>query len=123
MELLRTAGVAAPDRMLGPLLGAALDNALRSGDAALTGPVARGDAGTVAAHIEELRAHAPQAVAGYVAMARATADRALDHGLLKAELAEDLLGVLAETPGPSEKPGPADIDGPDDTEGPEGDAR
>ncbi|MFE2433030.1 DUF2520 domain-containing protein [Streptomyces sp. NPDC059373] len=35
-------------RMLGPLLGAALDNALRSGDAALTGPVARGDAGTVA---------------------------------------------------------------------------
>ncbi|MEU4148463.1 Rossmann-like and DUF2520 domain-containing protein [Streptomyces parvulus] len=96
MELLRTAGVAAPDRMLGPLLGAALDNALRSGDAALTGPVARGDAGTVAAHIEELREHAPQAVAGYVAMARATADRALAHGLLKAELAEDLLGVLAE---------------------------
>ncbi len=56
-------------------------------------------------------------------MARATADRALDHGLLKAELAEDLLGVLAETPGPSEKPGPADTDGPDDTDGPEGDAR
>ncbi|MDG4861238.1 DUF2520 domain-containing protein, partial [Streptomyces sp. T-3] len=36
MELLRQAGVGAPDRMLGPLLGAALDNALRSGDAALT---------------------------------------------------------------------------------------
>ena len=34
-----------------PLLSAALDNALRSGDAALTGPVARGDAGTVAAHL------------------------------------------------------------------------
>ncbi|MGV9645211.1 Rossmann-like and DUF2520 domain-containing protein, partial [Streptomyces sp. NPDC003514] len=33
MELLREAGVAAPDRMLGPLLGAALDNALRSGRA------------------------------------------------------------------------------------------
>lgn len=62
MELLRTAGVTAPDRMLGPLLGAALDNALRSGDAALTGPVARGDAGTVAAHIGELRRHAPQTV-------------------------------------------------------------
>ncbi|NGN65130.1 DUF2520 domain-containing protein [Streptomyces sp. A7024] len=100
MELLRTAGVQAPERMLGPLLGAALDNALRSGDAALTGPVARGDAGTVAAHIEQLRAHAPQAVASYVAMARATADRALAHGLLKPELAEDLLGVLAERQGP-----------------------
>ncbi|MFI5803805.1 Rossmann-like and DUF2520 domain-containing protein [Streptomyces sp. NPDC051561] len=96
MELLRTAGVAAPDRMLGPLLGAALDNALRSGDAALTGPVARGDAGTVAAHVTELRKHAPQTVAGYLAMARTTADRALAHGLLKPELAEDLLGVLAE---------------------------
>ncbi|MEO3972267.1 DUF2520 domain-containing protein [Streptomyces sp. CAU 1734] len=96
MELLRTAGVAAPARMLGPLLGAALDNALRSGDAALTGPVARGDAGTVAAHVAELRRHAPAAVAGYLAMARTTADRALAHGLLKPELAEALLGVLAE---------------------------
>ncbi|MYZ40521.1 MULTISPECIES: DUF2520 domain-containing protein, partial [unclassified Streptomyces] len=96
MELLRTAGVAAPDRMLGPLLGAALDNALRSGDSALTGPVARGDAGTVAAHVAELRKHAPGAVAGYLAMARTTADRALTHGLLKAELAEDLLDVLAD---------------------------
>ncbi|MFF4160509.1 Rossmann-like and DUF2520 domain-containing protein [Streptomyces sp. NPDC001678] len=96
MDLLRTAGVEHPARMLGPLLGAALDNALRSGDAALTGPVARGDAGTVAAHVAELRAHAPGAVAGYLAMARTTADRALAHGLLKPELAEDLLGVLAD---------------------------
>ncbi|GGU92999.1 oxidoreductase [Streptomyces albospinus] len=95
MELLQKAGVQAPDRMLGPLLGAALDNALRSGDAALTGPVARGDAGTVAAHVAELRRHAPQAVAGYLAMARTTADRALARGLLKPELAEDLLDVLA----------------------------
>ncbi len=97
MELLAKAGVEHPDRMLGPLLGAALDNALRSGDAALTGPVARGDAGTVAAHVSELRKHAPGTVAGYLAMARTTADRALAHGLLKPELAEDLLGVLADT--------------------------
>jgi predicted short-subunit dehydrogenase-like oxidoreductase (DUF2520 family) len=115
MELLRAAGVEAPDRMLGPLLGAALDNALRSGDAALTGPVARGDAGTVAAHITELRRHAPQTVSGYLAMARATADRALAHGLLKPELAEDLLGVLAS--------GADGADGPDGINGSEGDAR
>lgn len=108
MELLAKAGVAAPDRMLGPLLGAALDNALRSGDAALTGPVARGDAGTVAAHIGELREHAPQAVAGYTAMARATADRALAHGLLKAELAEDLLVVLADQERRPGGPGPGE---------------
>ncbi|WP_370673389.1 Rossmann-like and DUF2520 domain-containing protein [Streptomyces sp. DvalAA-14] len=96
MDLLREAGVAEPGRMLGPLLGAALDNALRSGDAALTGPVARGDAGTVSAHLRELRAHAPEDVASYVAMARATADRALANGMLKAEYAEALLGALAD---------------------------
>jgi predicted short-subunit dehydrogenase-like oxidoreductase (DUF2520 family) len=96
MDLLRAAGVQEPGRMLGPLLGAALDNALRSGDAALTGPVARGDAGTVSAHLEQLRQHAPETVASYVAMARATADRALANGMLKAEYAEALLGVLAD---------------------------
>lgn len=104
MELLRASGVSAPDRMLGPLLGAALDNTLRSGDAALTGPVARGDAGTVAAHVAELRRHAPQAVAGYLAMARATADRALASGLLRPELAENLLEVLAEPPATAADP-------------------
>ncbi|MFD3422516.1 Rossmann-like and DUF2520 domain-containing protein [Streptomyces decoyicus] len=117
MELLHDAGVQAPDRMLGPLLGAALDNALRSGDAALTGPVARGDAGTVAAHIAELRRHAPQSVAGYVAMARTTADRALDHGLLKPELAEDLLDVLADH-GDGPRPGPAPGTSAPDASGP-----
>lgn len=96
LELLGTAGVAEPGRMLGPLLGAALDNALRSGDAALTGPVARGDARTVAAHVGELRRASPQALASYVAMARATADRALANGMLKPGLAEDLLDVLAD---------------------------
>ncbi|MEU5089046.1 DUF2520 domain-containing protein [Streptomyces sp. NPDC021356] len=121
MELLREAGVGAPDRMLGPLLGAALDNALRSGDAALTGPVARGDAGTVAAHVAELRRHAPQTVAGYLAMARATADRALAHGLLKPELAADLLDVLAA--GTDAAPGPGDPGGPGPAGDGEGDAR
>ncbi|WP_227870484.1 Rossmann-like and DUF2520 domain-containing protein [Streptomyces otsuchiensis] len=101
MEVLRDAGVTAPDRMLGPLLGAALDNALRSGDAALTGPVARGDAGTVAEHVAQLRDHAPGTLPGYLAMARTTADRALDHGLLRPEQAERLLEALAgERPGP-----------------------
>jgi predicted short-subunit dehydrogenase-like oxidoreductase (DUF2520 family) len=96
IDLLEQAGVRAPGRMLGPLLGAALDNALRAGDHALTGPVARGDAGTVAAHVAELRRVSPEALAAYVAMARLTADRALNAGLLKAEAAEALLGVLAE---------------------------
>jgi predicted short-subunit dehydrogenase-like oxidoreductase (DUF2520 family) len=93
-DLLRGAGVEQPSRMLGPLLSAALDNALRLGDAALTGPVARGDAETVAAHIGALRAVAPEALPGYLALARRTADRALSAGTLSAADAERLLGVL-----------------------------
>jgi predicted short-subunit dehydrogenase-like oxidoreductase (DUF2520 family) len=92
-DLLRDAGVDQPGRMLGPLLGAALDNALRHGDAALTGPVARGDAGTVRAHLQVL--HAPPVRSAYVAMSRLGAVRALATGALTADRAEALLDVLA----------------------------
>jgi len=98
-DLLRAAGVEAPARMLGPLLGAALDNALRAGDAALTGPVARGDAATVAAHLAALGDSAPHLVGAYVALARATADRALAAGILDAAAAESLFDVLASPDG------------------------
>jgi predicted short-subunit dehydrogenase-like oxidoreductase (DUF2520 family) len=94
-DLLRAAGVDEPMRMHAPLLGAALDNTLRGGDAALTGPVARGDAGTVAAHLDALRRAAPEAVPAYVAMARLTADRALAAGRLDPARAAALLDVLA----------------------------
>ena len=95
IDLLSTAGVDQPERILAPLLGASLDNAVRHGDRGLTGPVARGDAGTVAAHLDALRTHAPEVVAAYVALARLTADRALQSGRLDATAAERLLGVLA----------------------------
>ncbi|HSI92695.1 MAG TPA: DUF2520 domain-containing protein [Jiangellaceae bacterium] len=95
MDLLRDARVDAPDRVVGPLLSAALDNVLRSGDAALTGPVARGDAGTVASHVEEIGRVAPEVVAAYVALARRTAARALASGRLKATDAEPLLDALS----------------------------
>ncbi|HEX3829863.1 MAG TPA: DUF2520 domain-containing protein [Sporichthyaceae bacterium] len=93
-DLLGVAGVENPSRLLGPLLGAALDNALRGGDHALTGPVARGDAGTVAAHVAAIAGQSPEAAAAYVAMARLTADRALAAGLLDSPRAADLLEVL-----------------------------
>lgn len=95
LDLLRAAGVETPERVLAPLLGAALDNTLRLGDAALTGPVARGDAATVAAHLTVLSRTAPDAVPAYVALARRTADRALSAGRLRPEDAEALLDVLA----------------------------
>jgi predicted short-subunit dehydrogenase-like oxidoreductase (DUF2520 family) len=98
MQVLADAQVAAPDRVLAPLLGTALDNALRRGDAALTGPVARGDAGTVAAHLRELADETPDVLAAYVAMARATAERALASGRLAPTSAEALLDVLKRNP-------------------------
>lgn len=90
-QLLGAIGVQSPEQMLGPLLKAALDNALASGESALTGPVARGDVGTVAAHAEALQEYGatPGAdgpgdiLAAYVAMSAATASRAARRGLLR----------------------------------------
>ena len=99
LDLLRRAGVDAGGRVLAPLLSAALDNALRHGDAALTGPVARGDAGTVAAHLSAISTGSVEgAAASYRALARATADRALAAGRLRPEDAAALLAVLAGDP-------------------------
>jgi len=89
--------------VLSPLLHAALDNALRSGDAALTGPVSRGDAGTVAGHLEVLGDRAPDAVPGYAAMARLTAGRALAAGRITPSQAAPLVDVLAEAESPGSR--------------------
>jgi predicted short-subunit dehydrogenase-like oxidoreductase (DUF2520 family) len=102
VELLRRCGVVHAERMLGPLLSAALDNTLRLGDGALTGPIARGDSGTVSTHLAALADTAPDSVPSYRAMARRTADRAIAHRLLSVADAEPLLDALAghETEGP-----------------------
>ncbi|NAZ80772.1 DUF2520 domain-containing protein [Kineococcus sp. R8] len=81
--------------VLRPLLTAALDNALAAGDAALTGPVARGDAGTVAAHLAVLRARAgEQTATTYAQLARAAADRAAASGRLTAAAARAVTEAL-----------------------------
>jgi predicted short-subunit dehydrogenase-like oxidoreductase (DUF2520 family) len=94
-DLLRTAGVTEPARVLAPLLTAALDNGLRRGDRGLTGPVSRGDVGTVANHLDTLGERAPQSVAAYVAMAQRTTERALAAGRLKTHEGAPLLELLA----------------------------
>lgn len=83
-EALARIGVPDPGHTLRPLLEAALDNALRHGAAALTGPVLRGDEGTVAAHLEALgdldatagRDEAADTARTYRALARAALSRA-----------------------------------------------
>jgi predicted short-subunit dehydrogenase-like oxidoreductase (DUF2520 family) len=95
VDRLRDAGVRHPEKVLGPLLRGALENSLRMGDAALTGPVSRGDAGTVAKHLDRLASTAPDSVPSYLALARRTADRAIAAGRLRPVDAEALLDVLA----------------------------
>ena len=82
MEMLSAAGGDHPADTLRPLLNAALDNALAQGDAALTGPIVRGDVETVRAHLVEITANAPETVASYLSLARATLDRVVTDGRL-----------------------------------------
>jgi predicted short-subunit dehydrogenase-like oxidoreductase (DUF2520 family) len=82
LSLLDDAGVEASDQLLAPLLSASLDNVLRLRDAALTGPVARGDVATLRRHRRALTESAPQLLPSYLAMARRTAERAHAAGVL-----------------------------------------
>jgi predicted short-subunit dehydrogenase-like oxidoreductase (DUF2520 family) len=96
MELLAASGAEDPAATLRPLLSAALDNALVSGDAALTGPIVRGDVNTVAAHLTEIAENAPATIPSYVAMAKATADRAVLDGRLLPIRAVKIVRLLDE---------------------------
>jgi predicted short-subunit dehydrogenase-like oxidoreductase (DUF2520 family) len=108
MELLAASGAEDPAATLRPLLNAALDNALASGDAALTGPIVRGDVLTVQAHLDDIAENAPATIPSYVAMAKATADRAVLDGRLLPIRAAKLVRMLDEAlQGVGETPGVA----------------
>jgi predicted short-subunit dehydrogenase-like oxidoreductase (DUF2520 family) len=96
MTLLRQAGSSDPAATLRPLLSAALDNALDYGDAALTGPVVRGDVETVRAHLRTLLARSPATVESYTVMARATAERAVLDGRLEPRRAAAIAQAIDE---------------------------
>lgn len=99
LSLAAAAGIEDPVRLLSPLLNAALDNALRDGGQALTGPVVRGDVATVRAHVRAIAAARPEMLASYLALARATADISLDLGRLSPASATQLLGILTPQEG------------------------
>jgi predicted short-subunit dehydrogenase-like oxidoreductase (DUF2520 family) len=88
-DVLRAAGVDDPVRLLGPLLSASLDNALRLSDGALTGPVSRGDRQTIEAHVRALRG--TPFLQPYLAMALRTMSRARAAGRLTDEQCADLV--------------------------------
>jgi predicted short-subunit dehydrogenase-like oxidoreductase (DUF2520 family) len=68
-DLLLSAGITAPERFLRDLATRSAGNAAERGAAALTGPVRRGDAETVHAHLDALRVTLPEAVPAYRALA------------------------------------------------------
>lgn len=75
-ELVGNAPGGLAERVVGPLARAALENALQRGQAALTGPVARGDASAVAGHLMALAEVDPQLAQAYRSNSLRTAQRA-----------------------------------------------
>ena len=83
LETFEQAGVSREDGLAiaGPILRDTLEAVLVNGPAAaLTGPVARGDAMTVARHLEKLGHADGDLAALYAALARATADLSAEKG-------------------------------------------
>ncbi len=98
MGLLRDAGAAEPSEVLRPLLTAALDNVLAYGDAAMTGPVVRGDRSTIRAHLEAFANADVEAdtVAAYAELAKSTVSRAVASGRLSVTEAGGIRRELVE---------------------------
>jgi predicted short-subunit dehydrogenase-like oxidoreductase (DUF2520 family) len=94
-QLFRAAGLDEPVPAFAPLAEATLANVVADGPAlALTGPVARGDAGTVRRNLEAVAAHAPEAVPAYVALADAAVRLAVRGGRLGPGQASAIREVL-----------------------------
>lgn len=75
-ELVGDAPGGLAERIIGPLARAALENTLQRGQSALTGPVARGDAVAVAAHLQALDDVDAELAQAYCADSLRTAQRA-----------------------------------------------
>lgn len=80
-DMLLGAGIEDPSAFLTPLVTASAEGGAADGVAALTGPVMRGDDGTIRRHLEELRTSFPEAVQTYVALGDLILAQALRAGL------------------------------------------
>ncbi len=102
LELDRSVGMP-PDvsfKALLPLIKGTLDNIGAKGiPEALTGPIARGDVDTVAAHLQAIKARAPNLLMIYSALGLYTVDLAKAKGTLRTEAAEKLVALLGSWEG------------------------
>lgn len=112
-DILARIGIENPGAFLQPLLTASLDNALAHGAAALTGPVSRGDAEVVRAHLDALTdldatavcAGSGDTTAVYRALARAALERS-GLGPEQARAVRAVLDVPHEAVDPTEEEHP-----------------
>lgn len=94
MRLLEEAGIEDPGAYLEPLVRASTEGALRSGETLLTGPVVRGDVGTVRRHMAELERTDPQAARTYAQLAGLTAERAVTRRAIPQSVGEAIAEAL-----------------------------
>lgn len=91
-QLLLAAGIDRPASFLAPLVAPSVANVLERGAAALTGPVVRGDAGTIAGHLAVLCEVAPELLDAYRALLRAVLAQARSR--LDPAVADELEAIL-----------------------------
>lgn len=93
-QLLLAAGVADPAAFLTPLARTSMENIIDHGAAALTGPVVRGDGGTLETHLDAIDADVPMLGATYRHLMRATLEAARPQ--LSAQAAAIIAHALEE---------------------------
>lgn len=96
-QLLLAARIDDPSAFLAPLVERSVANALQGGAPALTGPVVRGDTGTIAAHLDALTADVPELADAYRELTRVLLGR-VRAGLSPAAVAELDALLAPETP-------------------------
>lgn len=118
-DLLTAVRMPQPERFLEPLATAAVTGAAQHGVRALTGPVRRGDAGTVAAHLSELSTALPEAREAYRVVAALALGQSRRAGLDERSVAaiaevlhpRDVPQSRGATPGDARRPPAAAGDG------------
>ena len=93
--MLAAIGIDAPHRVLGPLAAGTVANAGERGAAeSLTGPVVRGEQGTIASHLDALTDTSPHLAEDYARIARVIVDAATRAHRIEEEEAERMLEML-----------------------------
>ncbi len=93
-RLLRSAGIDDPTRLIVPIARASVDAAAAAGAPALTGPIVRGDAATVRAHLAAIDPDHAEVAEAYRALSRAVLVTARPG--LAPEVVAELADLLAE---------------------------